>query len=97
MGTTEILTYLQEHKSDFSQRFGVLRIGLFGSFARGEAQETSDVDIAVEIDNAHKTLSNFLGLKRTIEAALGKTVDLGIESTLKPAVKEAVRGEIIYV
>jgi predicted nucleotidyltransferase len=95
--TVDILTYLREHKTDFSQRFGVQTIGLFGSFARGDASEASDIDIAVEMDSAHKTLSNFLSLKRTMEAGLGRTVDLGIESTLKPAVKEVVKDEIIYV
>jgi len=73
----------------------VQSIGFFGSFARGEAGETSD--IALKKNSAHRTLCNFLNLKRTREAALGRTVDLGIESTLKPTVKEAVKDEMIYV
>jgi predicted nucleotidyltransferase len=97
METVDVLAYLRTHKHEFEQRFGVIHLALFGSFARGEGGETSDVDIAVELDSAHKNLTNFLGLKRTLEAALKRPVDLGIESTLKPAVKEAVKDEMIYV
>lgn len=97
MTKSEVLAYLSAHKAEFGERFGVMKIGLFGSYARDCASENSDIDIAVEMDAEHKTLSSFLGLKRTLEAALGKAVDLGIESTLKPAAKKMVENEIIYV
>ncbi|MBT1073097.1 nucleotidyltransferase family protein [Pelotalea chapellei] len=93
----DIITFLQTHKDEMAQRFGVVSIGLFGSYARGEASEDSDIDIAIEIMSEKKTLGNFLGIRRYLEQQFGKTVDLGIESTLKPLAREMVTREIIHV
>jgi hypothetical protein len=93
----DILTFLQTHKDEMAQRFGVVSVGLFGSYARGDAREDSDIDISIELRSDKKSLSNFFGLRRYLEQQFGKTVDLGIESTLKPLVKEMVAREIIHV
>ncbi len=52
MTKMEILNYLTAHKAEFKERFGVIRIGLFGSFARGEQNEDSDsdIDLAIEVE-----------------------------------------------
>jgi hypothetical protein len=93
----DIIIFLQTHKDELEQRFGVASVGLFGSYARGEAREDSDIDIAIELTPGRKSLSNFLGIRRYLEDQLGKTVDLGIESALKPLVRELVAKEIIHV
>ena len=96
MTKEEILDFLRGHKKEMEERFGVVRIGLFGSYVRGEAREDSDIDLAVEMSN-ERIFRNFFALERFLEDGLKKEVDLGIESALKPLVKQKVRKEIIYV
>ncbi len=91
-----ILDFLIQHKEELAQKYGVTKIGLFGSYARGEEREDSDIDIAVEISDDKKTLRSFFALKEEIETALSKKIDLGIESTLKPIAREYIAKEIIY-
>ena len=93
----EIIMFLQAHKDEMAQRFGVVSVGLFGSYARGDAREDSDIDIAIELRPEKKSLSNFFGIRRYLEQQFGKTVDLGIESTIKPLAREIVAKEIIHV
>lgn len=97
MNKIEILQFLQQNKQKLANDFGVIKIGLFGSYARGEENPGSDIDIVVEIESSKKTLKNFMGLKYFIEESLHKNVDLGIESSLKPLVKDSISKEIIYV
>ncbi len=92
-----ILQYLVNHKSDLMDKYGVVKIGLFGSYARGDNNTDSDIDLAVEIEKGKKNIHNFLALKRELESVFNTGVDLGIESTLKPTVRADIEREIIYV
>jgi len=96
MTKNEILTFLSEKKEFLSENYGVTSIGLFGSYARDEAREDSDIDIAIEMKREHKFM-NFFNLKYYLQDQFKKPVDIGIESTLKPSVKKYVKREIIYV
>jgi len=95
MNKQEIIDFLVSHKQELYEKYGVTRIGLFGSYARDEAKEDSDIDIAVEIESSNKYRS-FFGLKRHLEEKFKKKVDLGIESTLKPIAKKYILKQIIY-
>jgi len=97
MNKEEILNYLKEHKVELRNKFGVVKIGLFGSYSIGADTEESDIDICVVLDKKYKKLRNYLELERWLSKAFGKKVDLGIEDTIKPIVKKQIEKEIIYV
>jgi len=78
------------------KKYGVKRIGLFGSFIRSEQKETSDVDILVEFEKGMKTFDNYMELKFFLEKLLGCNVDLVIADALKPQIKPYVMREIEY-
>ena len=59
--------------------------------------DDSDIDIAVEIEEKKKTLTNFFGLKRHLEEKLEKRIDLGIKGAMKPIVSKAAQKDMIYV
>lgn len=89
--------HLQKHKQILRDRFGVTRIGIFGSLVRGGFTPLSDIDIVVEMEEERKNLHSFLQLKRFLEKETSRKVDLGFEHALKPAVREEIRRHIIYV
>ena len=95
MNKHDILEFLRTHKTELQSRFGVSRIGLFGSYARDEQRADSDVDLVVELQSSN-TFRSFFGLKAYLEDNLHMTVDLGMESAIKPAAKASVRQDIIY-
>jgi len=95
MTKSAILDFLRSHKSEMQERFGLVRIGLFGSYVREEPKEESDIDLLVEIQSENKFRS-FFGLKNYLEEHLRKKIDLGIESSLKPIAREYIEKEIEY-
>jgi len=96
MTQKEIIDFLSTHKQEMHERFGVIKIGLFGSYARGEAREDSDIDIAVEL-TGDRLFRKFFALESFLTSGLNKKVDLGVESALKPLVREQITKEIKYV
>ena len=93
----EIVAYLKNNKKVFYDRFGVTRMGIFGSFIRDEQTCSSDIDMVVEIEKGRKNIHSFMQLKRYLEKELSRKIDLGFEHSLKPIVKEKIKGQIIYV
>lgn len=75
------LLAIQEHWAEL-HALGARRIGLFGSFARGEARDDSDVDVYVEFDDAQRTYDNFFALHERLETLLGRRVDLVTDKSL---------------
>lgn len=78
------------------REYKVKKAGIFGSVARGEEKENSDIDILVEIDD-NISLLDFVGLKLALEEILGKKIDLGEYSTIKPIIKEQILSEQIVI
>ena len=71
------------------RRYGVKRIGLFGSCVRGEMTPDSDIDILVDIEK-DISLLDFVGIKLELEEALNRKVDLVEYSTIKPLLRESI-------
>ncbi len=97
MDKNEIIQYLKKHQNELREMFGVIKIGLFGSYVTGNHEEDSDIDICVTLDEKHKRLHNFLALERELSSVFEKKVDLGLEESLKPFIKKQIEKEIIYV
>ncbi len=76
------------------EQYGVRSLSLFGSIARGEAGEHSDVDLLVEFSQPTGIL-HFVRRKRALEAVLGRRVDLATPSSLKPQLRDRILKEAI--
>jgi len=92
----EIVQILRESMPDLAERYNVKRLGIFGSYVRGEADGESDLDILVEFERA-PTLWEFIRLERGLGDKLGVKVDLVMKKTLKPGIGEAVLKEVVAV
>ena len=90
----DAIEILKEHKTEIKDRFSVRRIGIFGSYARGEEKETSDVDVLVEFEKP--TFRNFMGLVFFLEELLGREVDLVTIKGLNPYIRPHVEGEVVW-
>ncbi len=79
---------------ELAERFTVKRIGVFGSFARGEAGPDSDVDIVVEL--GEPTFDHYMDLKFYLEEILRRPVDLVLADTVKPRLRPVIEREAVY-
>jgi hypothetical protein len=75
------LVVIQTHLAELLA-LGARWIGVFGSFARGEARGDSDVDVYVEFDDAKRTYDNFFALHERLEQLFGRRVDLVTDKSL---------------
>jgi len=78
------------------QKYNIKRAGLFGSYARGEMREDSEIDILVEIED-DISLLDFVGIKLEIEDILGEKIDLVEYNTIKPLIRERVIKEQVGI
>lgn len=75
---------------------GVKKSALFGSYVRGDQTKHSDIDILVELPNG-KSLFDFIDLQLKLEEVLGKKVDLGEYSTIKPRLKPYILNSQVQI
>jgi predicted nucleotidyltransferase len=92
----DVLAIVKKNKTFLKERFGVKKIGVFGSVARGEAKEKSDVDVLVEFESAKKSFDNFMELSFFLEDLFGKKVDLITTSGLDKYIRPYVEKEVIW-
>jgi predicted nucleotidyltransferase len=90
----ELIQRLKDLKEEIFQRWPVASIGLFGSWARGEATPSSDVDILVDF-SGRITLLEFVDIKQHLETWLESPVDLVDKSALKPRLAPLILSDLI--
>ncbi|MEK7314372.1 MAG: nucleotidyltransferase family protein [Deltaproteobacteria bacterium] len=88
-----ILSLLRKNGRVLSS-YGVKKIGVFGSVAKGAAGKKSDIDVLVELKK--ETFDNYMDLKFFLEDAFGRKVDLVLSDGLKPELAERILEEIVY-
>ena len=91
-----LLNFIAEHKDELRLSYGVRTIGLFGSYAKGEEFEGSDIDIVVELDKPD--LFYLIGIKQSLEEALGRRVDVvRLRDTMNPSLRRTIERDAVYV
>ncbi|WP_456469325.1 nucleotidyltransferase family protein [Archaeoglobus sp.] len=94
----EIKRLLKKHESELKEKYGVKKIGVFGSYVRGEQKKDSDIDILVEFyPNAEMDLIKFVELEEYLSDLLGVKVDLVMKSALKPRIGKRILKEVVYI
>jgi predicted nucleotidyltransferase len=88
---------LEDNKAILKDKYKVIEIGIFGSYVRGEATLTSDIDILVDFEQEGKTFDNYIELKYFLEELLGIKVDLVMKGVLKQELRDIILKETVYV
>lgn len=96
MNRDEMLSLLQEHKATLVRRFGVTTLALFGSFARDQATEESDIDLLIRFDGP-TTPQCYFGVWFYLEDLIGRPIDLVTDKALRPELRPYVEREAIHV
>jgi len=96
MDKKEIIEIIQKRKPELTTRYGVRRLGLFGSYVKNQQRKKSDVDILVQFSR-DIDLFDFIDLREYLENQLDAKVDLVMESALKPNLGRRILAEVEYV
>ncbi|MBI5199326.1 MAG: nucleotidyltransferase family protein [Nitrospirae bacterium] len=87
---------LKRQEGAIKKKYGVKKIGVFGSFARGEGKEGSDIDVLIELEEEYETFDNYMDLKYFLEDLFGRKVDLVTVEALRPQLKDDILQEVVY-
>ncbi len=94
----EIREILETQKNYLATRYGVIVIGVFGSYVRGEQRHDSDVDILIELERPPRiTLIGLVELEGYLGDVLGVNVDVAIKKNLRKRIGERILSEVVPV
>jgi predicted nucleotidyltransferase len=96
MNRDEVLDLLRSHKPVLADRFGVTSLALFGSFARDEATDSSDVDILVEF-SIPPDWQTYFGAVFYLEDLVGRPVEMASNEELRPEIRSHVMRHAVNV
>jgi len=91
----DIKAILASHKAELRKKYKVRQLGIFGSYATGSAQEGSDIDLLVELEEPIGL--EFVTLAEELEALLGVKVDLVSLHAIQPRMLPHVKEALVYV
>jgi predicted nucleotidyltransferase len=91
----DVIARLRANADELRDRFGIKRVGVYGSFVTGAQRVDSDVDLVAELD--HVTFDAEFGSAARLEEILGRKVDLALPTELRPALRGRVLAEAVYV
>jgi uncharacterized protein len=94
LSSNQILSVLGNHAEDLKIRFGVEKIGLFGSYVRNTQTVESDIDILVQFTEA--SFDHYMELKFYLEKLYGHPVDLVLFDSIKPRIKPYIMNEVRF-
>jgi len=89
-----VFNVIKNHKNEIKTKYDVKRIGIFGSYAKGQQNEESDIDVLVEFGKP--TFDNFMELAFYLEDLFGKKVDLLTPKSLSPYMRPSVEKEVVW-
>jgi len=96
MGKKEVIKILRDYKKEFGEQYGIHTIGIFGSVARDETGENSDVDVVVRI--VKPDLFMLVGIKNELEERFNRSVDIvTYRENMNQFLKNRIDGEAVYV
>lgn len=92
----DIKETIYKHKNELVEQYGLKEIGIFGSYARGEQTDGSDLDILIEFEKPIGFVK-FLRLENRLSELLGIKVEIVTKKALKPFIGRRILQEVIYV
>ena len=90
------IAQLREVLPELRRRYGVVSLGVFGSWTRGHTHPESDLDLLVELEDPSLSLLRFVALKHELSDLLGVPVDLVERDVLKPSIGKQILDEVVY-
>lgn len=93
----EVLSILKRESHDLKDRFGVLKVGLFGSVVRDEAGESSDIDLFIELDPESVTYKKYLDLEVYLQSLFPRKVEIVTTDGVSPYILPYISQEVVWV
>ena len=91
----QIIKTLKENKSRLLGKYPISELGIFGSYARGEATDDSDIDVLVNFNG--RIGLGFIKLAHDLEDIFDKKIDLVAKNAIRPKYWEYLKKDVIYV